>query len=366
MIDYLMANGIDVEYWDVVPLLRGDFVEFGSKNTAYLRTFRTYNEIEAALQLSENKNAFYVMIVSYCGQFERLFRLLSKYDCKMLQMIWGALPIKSAPKTRFFRLALQNPIELAQRAYLRAKALVSKKLGLVKPFEMVFAGGGVLMRAGHFAKSVIAVNNIDYDRYKAVSIESAQIADSPYAVFLDNYLPYHSDLALSGVKSLNPDEYYETLNNFFHLLECTYQLKVVVAAHPTANYSSAVFNGREIIYGKTAELVKYSELVVAHHSTSISYAVLNKKPLVFVYTNEIKSLYEKNIYAYIQDFSEYLGSSCYNTNEVSASNQIQIKPVDDLRYESYKYDYLTSIQSECSTTQVVILESLNEKWKNTN
>ena len=362
MIDCLISKGVPVEYWDVVPLLRGELKEFGAKKTDYLRTFKTYNEIEAAIRLPENNGAFYVMIVSYSGRFVRLFRLLSKFDCKLLQMTWGALPIKSAPRSRLMKLALLSPLQLFGKACLKAKAIAYKKMGLVKPFEMVFAGGGVLMQAKHFAKKIVPVNSVDYDRYIDVGIDNAQIIDRRYAVFLDNNLPYHSDFTLTGVATLRPPEYYDSLNSFFQLLEVKYRVRVVIAAHPTANYVGDVFHGREIVYGKAAELVKDADFAISHHSTSISYVVLNTKPVVFIYTDEMKQLYQHNIVAYIHDFSDYLGASIYNVNEVTDASQIQINPADHLRYETYKYKYLTSSQSENVTTQEVFLSHLSAEW----
>ena len=37
-IDYLIAKGMTVEYWDIVTLVREDHVEFGSKTPEYLHT----------------------------------------------------------------------------------------------------------------------------------------------------------------------------------------------------------------------------------------------------------------------------------------------------------------------------------------
>src|SRR5665213_3656884 len=75
-IDFLIEKGIPVEYWDVASLVYGEDGRH-SQQTAYLRTPNSYREIERLLQLPENKNASYVMLVTYEGRTAALFRILS-------------------------------------------------------------------------------------------------------------------------------------------------------------------------------------------------------------------------------------------------------------------------------------------------
>jgi len=359
-IDYLIENGINVEYWDVVPLLRGEFDEPSTKATDYLRTFRTYSEVEAMLRRSENKDAFYVMLVNYDGHTARVFRLLSKYDCRMVFIAWGAMPGGYMRRWRRFVNYLSSPLRLAVNIFNKAKAIVYRKLNLVKPFDLVFVAGQVLAATNLYAKKVISINLVDYDHYRKIKMKDDRLVEGSYIVFLDVFLPYHSDYKLAGSQMVNPSEYYAALNRFFELLEVKYKIKVVIAAHPRADYSAEIFNGREIYHGRTPELVKDAVLVIAHHSTALSYAVLNHKPIIFAYTNEMAALYKRSIVSYLYEFSEYLDAAIYNIDEIFQGDQIVIREVNLKSYDNYKYNYLTTHESENITTQEIFLREIRQ------
>lgn len=358
-VDYLIAKGVKVEYWDAVALVRGDYVEVGAKTTDYLHTFRTFGEIEVALRLPENENANYVMLVSYQGAAVRLFRLLSKYNCRMLYFAWGVFPEREIQSRLGFVSRFSDPLRLLRRVYYKAKETAFKKLKLVKPFDIVFAAGQAVIRQDFFANRVVPINLFDYDHYNKVKTETGRIVVGRYAVFLDVYLPYHSDLEFAGGKAVNPKTYYAALNRFFDLLEAKYQVKVVIAAHPKADYSDEPFRGREIYSLRTPELVKDADFVIAHHSASISYAVLNYKPILFAYTNEMAELCMETVVSYINGFARYLNAPVFNIDEITQGNQIVVGGVNHVCYEKYKYDFLTTHESEHETTQEIFWRELN-------
>jgi hypothetical protein len=186
----------------------------------------------------------------------------------------------------------------------------------------------------------------DYDTYRDKVNQKTRIVTGQYIVFLDINLPFQSDLALSGDAPLNADEYYSSLNRFFMLIEKVYDTKVVIANHHKAHYTSQMFEGRECYHGKTAELVRDADFVISHHSTSIGYAVLNRKPIVFIYTNEMQKLYRNCRIRWIQDLAQYFELPVYNIDHITDGSQVTIKTPDRKRYDSYKYSYLTSHESE--------------------
>ena len=368
-VDYLISRGITVEYWDVVALVRDDYDEAAAKTTNYLRTFRTYAEVEEMLRLPENKNAYYVMMVFYVGFTARLFRLLSKYDCRMLSITWGAFPNKHTNKliNRWWRLlsGFSNPLRLATQLYYREKAIIYRKLKLVKPFDIVFAAGEVILANSPYASKVVPINCPDYDQYGKVKLENAApIVEGRYAIFLDVYLPYHADAKVVGWSTVKPNEYYASLTRFFEQMETKYNIKVVIAAHPRADYrTSNPFNGREIYHGKTPELVKDADFVISHHSFSALYAVLNHKPIVFIYTSEMEALYKYTAVSYIRDFAGHLDAAIYNIDKITLGDQIVIGEVNPRCYDDYKYGFLTTHESEHALTQDILWReiSMNQK-----
>lgn len=359
-VDYLISKGVTVEYWDVVALVRDDYDEAAAKATDYLRTFQTYSEVEEMLHLPENKNAYYVMSVFYTGFTVRLFRLLSKHGCRMLSIAWGASPNIGTNKlvNKWWRLlyGFSNPLRLATQLYYKGKAIVYRKLELVKQFDVVFAAGRVILANSQYASKVIPINCPDYDQYKKVKLENAApVVEGRYAVFLDTNLPYHADANVVGWPTVRPNEYYTSLSRFFDQLEAKHRIKVVIAAHPRSDYrDSNPFDRREIYHGKTPELVKDADFAISHHSFSALYAVLNHKPIIFIYTNEMAALYKHTIVSYIRDFAEYLDSAIYNIDEIAQGDQAVIRDVNERCYDDYKYDFLTTHESEQMLTQDIL------------
>lgn len=356
-VDYLIEKGMPVEYWDVASLLFGDD-GIRSKQTAFLRTPTTYAELAAMLDVPENKSTRYVMVVSYGGPTARLYKLFSKYGCRMVFISWGELPIGQSHQ---WRRRLSNVVASATSAAGTVKAALYRKLGLVRRFEVVFAAGEAVLANAQFANRVVPINLIDYDHYVRTKSAPERLVVEPYAIFLDIYLPHQSDLRIVGLGAIDSTEYYQSLNRFFGLIETTFGVKVAIAAHPKAVYDAQTFEGRPFYVGRTPQLVRDAEFVISHHSTSLSYAVLNRKPIVFIYTNDMKKLYELTIVTYLHDLSAYLGASICNIDEITRGDQVEMKPVDEKRYDEYKYDFLTSRASEHARTEEIFWRELREE-----
>jgi len=361
-IDYLINKGKAIEYWDVTTLLRGKFNEHGEKQKEYVRKFRSYKEIEAAFSEAENVNNVYVVLITLDGKNSlKLYRLLGKYHCKTVFIKWGGMPIKTIGNMGLKRFLGKfiNPVRVLSTTYYLAKKNLYCRLRLIEKYNLCLVAGESLLQMKQFADKVVSINMSDYDTYLDTIKQKTTVSDGSYAVFLDINLPFQSDLALSGVKALNADEYYASLNRFFDLIERFYDTKVVVASHHKANNSQSRFNGRECHRGKTAELVKDADFVISHHSTSISFAVLNKKPIVFIYTNAMREQYNNCRIRWINDLAEYFDLHAYNVDEVTDGGQVNVQKPNIDRYSAYKYSYLTSRYSENLWSADIILREIS-------
>lgn len=115
---------------------------------------------------------------------------------------------------------------------------------------------------------------------------------SNYAVFLDEYLPFHPDFIVEGSPPpIGQEKYFYLLNKFFTHVENQFKLQVIIAAHPRADLKcySRYFEGRSVIQSHTSELVKYSDLVIAHGSTSLSYAAIFRKRISLITFEEFNN-----------------------------------------------------------------------------
>ena len=357
-IDYLIENGVTVEYWDIVSLVREEHDDAGMKTETYLHNIKTFKEFESILSLSENRDALYVMLISCRGRFARVFRLLSRFGCRMVKIDATATPIIPKSKGKKILYHLFNPLSFLKIIYNNGKVNLYRRIKLIKPYDIIFAAGSVMMSDNAYAAKVVPINNIDYDHFNRVISAKERIVKGNYAVYLDVNIPFHNDHTIMGLPRVDPEIYYQSLNHFFELLESFYGIKVVIAAHPTADYNVETFKSRETYRLITAELVKDADFVISMHSTSNSYAVLNFKPVIFIYTNEMLSLYKENIMRYIYAFSNYLDSPIYNIDEIAQGKQVIIKDVNIIFYENYKYKFLTSPESEHTTTQEIFLREI--------
>jgi hypothetical protein len=141
------------------------------------------------------------------------------------------------------------------------------------------------------ATNVCYANSFDHDLLLTWKKSGQKIENKNIAVFLDQYVPYHRDNAICGVRPIDPESYYNGLNKFFSFLEESTGLQIVIAGHPRFDYDSIAnaFFGRDVVQGKTIELVCASKLVVLHDSTAVNFAIMMQKPLMFVVNSELYS-----------------------------------------------------------------------------
>ena len=357
-INYLIENGISVQFWDIIPLVREEHMDFGMIDPGYLIKIHNYKELEEKLLIHQNSDTLYVMLISYSARFSKIFRLLSKYNCRMLFISQGAMPVIVKPRSWKVINHINNPIRLLRIIVDNVKAKAFRKLKLVKPFDAIFYVGAVMKHNDQYTKKMIPINLCDYDLFRKSIPDGNRLVDKRYAVFLDINAAYHADFAICGLPMLDPDNYFRSLNQFFKLLETDKNIKVVIASHPTSNYNNVTFHGREVFRLNTAKLVKDAEFVITHHSTSLSYAVLNLKSVVFCYTNEMLFVYKETIVRQIRAQAEYLDSKTYNVDDIQDGKQVIMKDINEQCYKNYKYDFLTSPQSEYSRSEKIFLDAI--------
>ena len=133
--------------------------------------------------------------------------------------------------------------------------------------------------------------------------------------------------------------YYPTLRRFFDHLEKKFSVKIVIAAHPRADYGDRqdYFGGRPVIGGKTAELVRNAGFVLADASTSISYAVLFRKPALFFTTAEFEA---GDVGPWIARVASSLGKKVVNIDEPISIDWKKELTIDEAAYAGYCSTYI--------------------------
>jgi len=136
----------------------------------------------------------------------------------------------------------------------------------------------------------------------------------------------------------DPKTYYKDLRVFFDQCESNIGVKILIAAHPKANYHGKEnhFGGRKIYYGhNSAELIRQAQFLIMHYSTAINLALLFRKPIIFITSNQLNSL---SIGKKIESISNKLSISLININEIK--NKQEIPQINNRLYDAYINDFI--------------------------
>ena len=111
-----------------------------------------------------------------------------------------------------------------------------------------------------------------------------------YVVYIGQYFPFHSDTQrLEGEKVIQlAPSFYQSMNKFFERVENELRCEVIIAEHPSAKHSYNPYNGRQILYYQTAELIRDSLAVCMHFSNSSSFVILYDKPIALLECEAIR------------------------------------------------------------------------------
>ena len=121
------------------------------------------------------------------------------------------------------------------------------------------------------------------------------------------------------------------------------------------------FGDREIIQGKTLELVQGAWGVIAHNSTAISFPIIYNKPLILVTTEDMHNV-RKHTCRFCELYSKML-----NCVYVKSENEILLPDklaVDEEAYSSFKYQYLTNKSTERISNGEILYNILQGKYRN--
>jgi hypothetical protein len=358
-IDILTKNGFDVEVWDFTAFLATE----GYKKTRppdkkdWEKCIVFQDKKDALSGISRLDSTYFVIsFIHFTHKTLSLYRMLKKKEIPYGIFLFALLMNRTFAGTTndFWRRLKKVPKQPLRIIDFAIKKWLINILLLVwaRPADIIFAQAEkYLMPNGFPANSkseVLFVHSFDYDIYlkqKDVSV----LVDENLGVFLDEYVPFHPDYVFTGDKPrVTAEQYYPKLRDFFDYLESTYNVKIVIAAHPRSHYEShpGYFDGRPVIRGKTVELVKKSGFVLLHNSTALNYAVLFKKPMIFFTTDGVnKSLVDPPS---IECLAEYFNKKSHNLDEANSKNidfEKELR-VDDERYNAYKNEYIKMDSSE--------------------
>lgn len=173
------------------------------------------------------------------------------------------------------------------------------------------------------------VNTLDYNEYARCKQLSERIVKEDYCLFIDQFIPFHPDGRAAGY-NFTPQVYYDKMTEFLRRVGEITKTKVVIAAHPKANYElyPDYFSEFDIYKFKTCELVKNARLVISHASISLSFVVLFRKPLLLVATQEMFD--EERLLKALENASESVQHELINVSVSETMNKLETIILNEL------------------------------------
>lgn len=359
----LRDAGFSLTYWDLTGIYFKDMKVAGQIDRDYVVPFRSLRDVRRAIAAT-GPDTLFILVFTVHFSVLRLMRILTLHQSLLSHFARGKLPtgspagvpplLKTLRKFRFLRDGRMVSTFVGNKLTEACKGL-----RWIKPYDILFAAGsegvyslGPGARIDLGTARIVHINSIDYDRARRPGVWD-RLVEGPYCAFMDEYLPYHPDFKMMGMPTVDPVHYYRAMNAFFQQVEEQLKLKVVIAAHPKADYTSNPFEGRPLFTYKTPELARWADLIIAHSSTSISYAAIYERPLVLVYEGEMERLYKHTNVAIMASFARELDVPILKLSQGGAP-LVGPFAVNGEAYRKYRYKYLTSPSSEHAFSREII------------
>ncbi|WP_294597258.1 hypothetical protein [uncultured Rikenella sp.] len=366
LLDRLVTGGFVVEYWDLAHIFGFDQISIENRNDPLVRQVSNYKQFREMVWAESRQTTLFLSLMTYEGRVIRLHRTLTRAGCITgrygINMI--PVPVSNGGRQSFFQKLLRiTPKKLPH--YLRNKLSVYyKKWGIIRPFDLLLCSSRQGFRAIGlgapidlaYAHKIVNINSTDYTICQRIEQQNDRVLANEYILFLDEYLPLHPDFAIIGQPVIDAEEYYRTINSFFRQIEARYGMPVVIAAHPKAiEYKKRdFFDGRTVLFGQTAALVRDCNFVLAHGSTSIGFAVIFNKPVAILLSEAID-----RVMPYYRDDFRIKGQTVkaqFLFYDQILPDNIQLT-IDTEAYQQYKYNYLTSPDSEHKNNVDIIIDA---------
>ncbi len=352
-IEILEQNDFKVEVWDITPItlpvLHNSYSPPDPFDYNGLTLFRKKNELYNKISVLKNSD-FVINLITYNFISLWIYRALSKSGSDYAVFMANPIPDMYSEKLKiiiyyrkFKKMFKVPPKNSLNHIFQRLPFYLFG----VKSAKIILAGGEKCLKYHYPTDAnteVLWAHTLDYDLY--LKERDNPSIERPIAVFIDEYLPFHPDCIVAGIKSyIAPERYYFLLNNLFKLIEDQLGLEVVIAAHPRSNYKNHpdYFEGRKCIRGQSIELIRESKLILAHYSTALNLVNLFYKPVIFMTSSELNRGFQGPS---IIKMAKYFGKKPIFIDKNENINWKFELTVGKNHYDNYRRDYIKTKHSE--------------------
>lgn len=358
-IELLQENNFEVEVWELSSILHPEFSQSYKDSDLFnfdgLRVFNDRQEFYDSL-LGLSPTDFIISLIMYRWLTLGLYKVLSKSNANYAVSFCVGGPRFSIRKVWLEVLVGKIKYMTSFRHLETWRHLFIMRLPLwcfgIRAASLIFAAGEKYLDYRFCVRfpidkntEILQIHVLDYDLY--LKEKDNLCHESPIAVFVDEFIPFHPDNKILKRKPLidDADSYFRVLNNFFDLVEEKTGLEVVIAAHPRSYYERLpdYFNGRRCIKGETIRLIRESKLVLIYCSTVLKLANLFYKPVIFMTCSDLDTTH---VGYYINE-----NAKSFNKSPVFIDRDINVDWEQELKvskehYDSYRNAYVKAEYSE--------------------
>ena len=354
----LTDKGFAVEVWDFTPFIRPrlsesvappDPIDFKS-----CRIFNTQDEATKAIH-EISRDTYVVLMLKFDRASYSIFRALNKNKTRYGVIIGKGLPI---PDDQAKMSRLMAMLKKAQKKFSSPHKIFrtlclspwfpSELVGIRSPSQIFMRCGKTDAEAYPMSPrtEIVRSHMFDYDLYLEKKLDGTGALDPDagrskrLAVFLDGNVAFANDALDSAFRfKVTADVFYPLIRDFFERLEKENNIKVAVAAHPRSHYDEhpEYYGDRTVVRGKTIEMVREADFVIAQASTSTGFAVLFGKPLMFVTTDQHE---QGDDGQYIGRLASLLDKKPINISTRSTIDLEKDLTMNDKAYQQYINDYI--------------------------
>ena len=211
-------------------------------------------------------------------------------------------------------------------------------------------------------KKIVKVHFRDYSNFLNYKKNNIVKKNKPI-VFLDSTFPYFMDdetLLFKQKRELDVVKWYKEHNEFFDKLENFFSTKVIVVSHPKTKGVKNPFLKKRFIDHRIDATLKLTSsslffLCGMYVSTAISFPISAYKPIFFLYSDQMKLHYERQVIVE-KEAAKLIGSGLLDINNFTKNDILKNMKVNKKLYDNYKYRFLTSKRLSKKPNHIILGE----------
>ena len=375
-VEIFKNNGFDVSIWDLSSFIYPETISsmketFGVLNNENIIRFNSVKEVIQAIE-KETQETFFITIIHCNAKTYKIFRAISRASMKYGSFGpythgWFPAPVKPVVKYSMRRIKIDKHfINKVWARIIRELLKISPRLlGINYASYFPLLGGRLAYARGPTINEDTNVQHIhafDYDYYQKIKNSSnGQTSRPEFIVYIDQNLVWNPDAMIrKDTPKIDTEQYYGDLRTFFDQIESITHNKVVIAAHPKANYRKKgyIFGNREIVHGfNSAELISQCKLVIMHYSIALNFAVLFRKPIIFMISDLLIKI---NKGPGINNLANWFGVTPVKIDD--KHKKIELPKVDDKLYDTFISDFIKKPGTKDALSWQQVVDHIKENY----